>query len=159
MISQTSEYALRAVVYIASVGGGPAIAQEISAATRVPHGYLSKVLRQLARAGILAAQRGIGGGFMLARQPEDISITDILRAVDSGMERIRKCPLGIDSHRNLCELHHTLDQVIATVEKAFAEVTIDRILNSRRKSKPLCDARFAGHANAPVSLTVPRRKR
>lgn len=159
MISQTSEYALRAVVYIASIGGGPAVAQQIAEATRVPQGYLSKILRQLARAGILAAQRGIGGGFMLARQPENISITDILRAVDSGMERIRKCPLGIESHKNLCELHHTLDQVIATVEAAFSEVTIARILSSRRKSKPICDARYAGHANAPVALTVSRKKR
>lgn len=159
MISQTSEYALRAVVYIASIGGGPAIAQDISAATRVPHGYLSKILRQLARAGILAAQRGIGGGFMLARQPEDISITDILRAVDAGMERIRSCPLGIDSHKNLCELHHTIDQVIATVEKAFSDVTIAKLLSSRRKSKPLCDARHHKHAGAALTVSTTKKKR
>jgi len=158
VISQTSEYALRAVVYIASIGGGPAVAQDIADATRVPHGYLSKILRQLARAGILAAQRGIGGGFMLARQPQDISITDILRAVDAGMERIRKCPLGIDSHKNLCELHHTIDQVIATVEESFSKVTIARILASKRKSKPLCDARY-NHHRANLTLSAPKRKR
>lgn len=157
MISQTSEYALRAVVHIAAIGGGPIVAQDIAQATKVPQGYLAKILRQLARADILSAQRGIGGGFMLARRPEDITITDVLRAVDAGMERIRSCPLGIGSHNTLCELHHTLDRVIATVEKEFSSVTIAGILSSRRKSKPLCERK--PHARASLTLSAPKRSR
>ena len=139
MISQTSEYALRAVVYLATIGGGPATTQEIAAATRVPAGYLSKVLRNLARAGLLLAQRGVGGGFALSRPPAEITALDVLRAADSWMQRITECPLGIPGHAALCGLHQLIDDVIAQTERAFEVVSLQDLLDGSGDVQSLCD--------------------
>lgn len=89
----------------------------------MPVGYLSKVLQQLTRAGIITSQRGIGGGFKLSRSPEQITINDVVQAVDS-VPRIRKCPLGLEDHQRLCPLHRKLDAAMAQVEAAFAETSL-----------------------------------
>ena len=61
MLSQSVEYALRAVVYLACEGE-PRMTAQVAEATQVPAAYLSKVLQGLSRAGIVRSQRGIGGG-------------------------------------------------------------------------------------------------
>lgn len=139
MFSQTTEYALRAMVNLAQVGGGPQTAQEISAATKVPPGYLAKILRQLSRNGLLDAQRGLGGGFALARPASSISVLDVLRAADSDTGRIRECPLGIEAHSTLCALHQLLDDLAADAERRLAGTTLEDIVESRGRSRPLCD--------------------
>src|SRR5262245_46906388 len=118
MFSQTAEYALRAVVYLAAQGGEPRTAQQIAEVTRVPAGYLSKVMQALSRAGLVHSQRGLGGGFTLAVPPADLTVLDVVQAVDP-IRRIKSCPLGIKGHVNLCPLHRRLDQAIALVEKAL----------------------------------------
>lgn len=154
MISQTSEYALRAVVYLATIGGGPATTQEIAAATRVPAGYLSKVLRQLARAGLLFAQRGVGGGFALSRAAEDISALDVLRSADSWIHRITECPLGIPGHASLCALHQLIDDVMAQTERAFAAVSLQDLLTSSQNVRSLCDP----DVSQPIQIKEPENK-
>ena len=99
VISQTVEYALRAVVTIAQNGGGPCTAQNISAVTRVPAPYLSKLMQGLVRAGVVSSQRGLHGGFVLTKAPEQLSIWDVVEAVEP-LKRILECPLGIASHGN-----------------------------------------------------------
>lgn len=152
MISQTSEYALRAVVHLAQRGDKPAVAQDISEATKVPVGYLHKILRQLARAGILVAQRGVGGGFMLARVPTAISILDVLRATDNVVPRIQKCPLGIKGHTSLCALHRLLDEQIAHAERLFSGTSIASLIEGNGHIRPLCDPT----GTKPVGLSVSR---
>lgn len=73
MISQTAEYALRAIVYLAMNPDSAFTTQQISATTKVPAAYLSKVLQSLAKAGLVKSQRGLGGGFVLTKSPENIS--------------------------------------------------------------------------------------
>lgn len=139
MISQTSEYALRAIVHLAARPEiGPASAQEISEATRVPVGYLQKILRTLSRHGIVTAQRGSGGGFSLAKVPTAISVLDILRASDTPIARIERCPLGIPGHSRLCPLHHMLDAEIARTERTFAATSIADLLDSSSGVRSLC---------------------
>lgn len=140
MISQTAEYALRAVVHLAQADRAEhASAQEISESVQVPVGYLQKILRQLARAGILLAQRGSGGGFSLAKVPSAISVLDILRAVDSAPARIERCPLGIKGHTSLCTLHRLLDDQMANSERVFGATSIADLVRSADATKPLCD--------------------
>jgi Rrf2 family transcriptional regulator, nitric oxide-sensitive transcriptional repressor len=136
MISTTAEYALRAVVQLAMHEGVPQTTEAIAKMTRVPSSYLSKVLQQLARAGIVSSQRGLGGGFVLTRAPVDISVLDVIDAVDP-IKRIRTCPLGIASHGvNLCRMHKRLDEAIESVEKAFRESTIAELLANPTESIP-----------------------
>src|SRR5262249_40511360 len=82
MLSQTTEYALRAIVVLAEEPVVPWTAHAISAKTLVPADYLIKVLQPLTRAGLVTAQRGRNGGFVLTRPPEAISVLDVVNAVD-----------------------------------------------------------------------------
>jgi len=138
MISQTVEYALRAATYLADQSPEPRTTEQIANVTRVPHAYLSKVLQNLARAGLVASQRGLHGGFVLAKPADRLTILEVVNAVDP-IRRIRECPLGIATHGTiLCPLHRRLDEALASVERAFAESTLAEILAEPAQSVPLC---------------------
>jgi Rrf2 family protein len=139
MFSQTVEYALRAVVYLADQAPEPRTTEQIAAATRVPRAYLSKVLQSLSRGGIVHSQRGIGGGMTLVKTAAELSILEVVSAVEP-LQRIRSCPLGLAAHGvRLCPLHRRLDDALAHVERAFAKTTLEEILAEPTRSEPLCN--------------------
>src|SRR5262249_21240705 len=106
--------------------------------TRVPSAYLAKVLQSLARAGLVHSQRGLHGGFTLARSPDDLTIWDVVQAVEP-LQRIRECPLGLASHRvRPCPLHQRLADAPATVERAFRATTLAEVLAEPTTNRPLC---------------------
>jgi Rrf2 family protein len=170
MFSQTAEYALRVIVFLGSLRGEPATTSQIAAATRVPQGYLSKILQNLSRAGLVRSQRGLGGGSVLARDPAQLSVYDVIEAI-SPLPRIHACPLHLASHRdNLCPLHRRLDNAMAMVEQAFRESSIDDLLAEATTSIPLVDlerdpaaatraAEAAFPVAQPVNLQVPKRSK
>jgi Rrf2 family protein len=141
MFSQTAEYALRAVVYLASQEGTPRTTQEIATATKVPTGYLSKVMQGLGRKRLVQSQRGLHGGFTLARPPQELTVLDVIQAVDP-IQRIRACPLGIKGHINLCPLHRRLDHAMKLVEDALQKSSIAELLAEPERARgipiPLC---------------------
>jgi Rrf2 family protein len=138
MISQTAEYALRAIVCIANQGGVPRTTAFIAQATQAPSGYLAKVMKNLCRAGLVTSRRGLNGGFVLAKPPEDLSILAIVNAVDP-IRRYPECPLGIAHHgRRLCPLHTRLDDAAQLVENAFANSTVAELLETPRDRQPSC---------------------
>lgn len=140
MFSQTTEYALRAVVWLAAHGAEPQTTVQIAAKTRVPAGYLSKVLQALRRADLVSSQRGLYGGFTLTRPPDTISVLEVVNAVDP-IRRIETCPLGLSSHgKELCALHRRLDDAIAHIEKTFSASSIADLLTEPSNSHPLCEA-------------------
>ncbi|MEO7714688.1 MAG: Rrf2 family transcriptional regulator [Capsulimonas sp.] len=128
MISQTSEYALRAMVFLAEHRDGLQAIPQIAEATKVPASYLSKVMQNLAKAGLVHSQRGMHGGFSLTRGNEDLTIYDIVQAVDP-IQRITKCPLDLPAHaQELCALHCRLDQAAEMIENSFRETTLAALL-------------------------------
>src|SRR5262245_59155585 len=141
MISQTAEYALRAVVMLGNQNGRPITTQEIARAALVPAGYLSKVLQSLGRSGLVEARRGLGGGYVLSRALDQLTVYDVLQAVDP-LKRIHECPLRLETHaKRLCSLHKRLDDAVAMLEGYFKETTIADLLNDRTEDRPapLCD--------------------
>ncbi|QDT66343.1 RrF2 family transcriptional regulator [Calycomorphotria hydatis] len=139
MFSQTVEYALRAVVYLASNNPDSRTNEEIATATKVPSAYLSKILQSLRKSGVIHSQRGIGGGTTLAVPPEELTILAVVNAVDP-IQRIKSCPLGLAAHGvKLCPLHKRIDDATASIEQAFADTTLADILAEPTDSKPLCD--------------------
>jgi Rrf2 family protein len=129
LVSQTAEYALRAVVYMASAPERSLTAQQIAQATGVPTGYLAKVLQGLGRAGLLHSQRGLGGGFVLARSPSSMSMWDVVQAIDP-IRRIDHCPGRLESHRfGLCALHRQLDDALAGIQRTFTTCKISRLID------------------------------
>jgi Rrf2 family nitric oxide-sensitive transcriptional repressor len=138
MLSQTVEYALRAVVHLASEAPAGRTTDQIARATRVPRAYLSKVLQSLAHAGVVRSQRGLGGGMSLAKTPEELTILEVVNAVEP-IQRIKTCPLGLAAHGvRLCPLHKRVDNALAMVEEAFGSSTLAEILAEPTQSKPLC---------------------
>ena len=138
MISQTVEYALRAIVTIAQHDGQPCTAQQIAQITQVPAPYLSKLMQGLVRAGLTSSQRGLHGGFVLTREPKEMTIWEVVDAVEP-FKRIHECPLGIQSHGSvLCPLHRRLDVAMATVEEQFRATTIADVLAEPDSVTPLC---------------------
>jgi Rrf2 family transcriptional regulator, nitric oxide-sensitive transcriptional repressor len=151
MFSQTTEYALRVVVYLASIDGMAATTSQIAAATRAPVGYLAKVLLSLSKAGLLRTQRGLHGGSVLNRPAGQITVYDVIQAVDP-IQRITSCPLGLTSHGvNLCPLHRRLDEAIASVEQAFRASTIAELVAEPAASRPLGEV-----PTRPATGLVPR---
>jgi Rrf2 family protein len=143
MISQTAEYALRAIVYLADQAETPQTTQQIAAVTLVPAGYLAKVMQGLVRAGLVRAQRGLHGGFNLVKPAAELTVLDVVQAVDP-LRRITRCPLGLKGHAALCPLHRRLDGAVALVEQALSGSTIAELLREpgkhkgKRIPKPLC---------------------
>jgi len=133
MISQTAEYALRAVAFLATCNGTPTNRRDIAEVTQVPQDYLTKVMQELDRAGIVSAQRGPGGGYTLAVDPGELSVHAVVTAI-APLPRIRACPLGIEEHTNLCPLHKRLDEAAELVEKAFKATTIAELIPRRSKT-------------------------
>jgi Rrf2 family transcriptional regulator, nitric oxide-sensitive transcriptional repressor len=127
MFSQTVEYALRAMKFLASQDGAAVNNERIAAGAHVPPGYLSKIMRDLVVGQLVLSFRGPRGGFLLARPSAAISILDIVNAVDP-IRRIHQCPLGDPSHANLCTLHRCLDDTLARVERSLARTTLAHIL-------------------------------
>lgn len=139
MFSQTVEYALRAVVHLASQAPAPRTTEQIAAATRVPPAYLAKVLQALAHAGVVRSQRGAGGGMALVKPPALLTLLEVVNAVEP-IRRIQECPLGLAAHGvRLCPLHKRLDAALASVEDAFRRTTLAEILAEPSESVPLCD--------------------
>lgn len=139
MFSQTVEYALRAIIHLADRSPHAQTTAQIAGVTKVPQAYLSKVLQGLRQAGLVHAQRGIGGGITLARNPDEMTILDVVNAVDP-IQRIETCPLGLSSHgKNLCPLHARMDRALAEIERAFSTTTVAEVLAEPGQSRPLCD--------------------
>ena len=146
MFSQTAEYALRAVVWIAGQDGRSVTTNEIAQGTRVPPDYLSKVLQSLGRGGLVQGQRGKHGGYTLARPAHRMSILEVVNAVDP-LRRIRSCPLGLPGHGlKLCGLHRRMDDAVRHVEETLASASIADLLAETGAARPLCATPEAAHA-------------
>lgn len=141
MLSQTVEYALRAVVQLASIAPKASTTADLAAVTQVPPAYLAKVLQALGKAGIVTSQRGAHGGVTLSRLPDKLTILDIVDATDP-IRRIRTCPLELATHGSkLCPLHRRLDAALALIEHAFRSTTLSDVVGDPGKIKPLCETR------------------
>jgi len=129
VFSQTIEYAMRAVLALASGDGSPMTTRQIAETMRVPQSYLSKVLQSLVRAGLVYSTRGLKGGFVLVGEAEDLSLLQIVNAV-SPIKRIESCPLDLSGHKSeLCPLHRRLDQAMAMVEDAFGSTSLAEVVS------------------------------
>ncbi len=82
-ITRQADYAIRAVLYIAKLGQGQrAATSQIAQEQRIPPSFLAKIISQLSIAGLLQTSRGARGGVMLAATPEEITLLDVVEAID-----------------------------------------------------------------------------
>jgi Rrf2 family protein len=88
-LSARSDYALRAVIELAAAGPGHVTADQLARAQAIPGKFLEAILTQLRRAGLVRSQRGPEGGFWLARPAAEISLADVIRAIDGPLLGVR----------------------------------------------------------------------
>lgn len=92
-ISAKADYAVRAAVELAAATGDrPVKAERIATAQDIPLNFLENILGELRHAGIVRSHRGADGGFRLAKPPEQITIADIIRAVEGPLASVRGGP-------------------------------------------------------------------
>lgn len=105
-LNQTTEYALRTSACLARQAPARTRAEDLAAIAGVPRPYASKILRRLTAAGLLTSRKGRGGGFALARDPEEIRFVDVMRAMDFEPASDH-CLFGWEScdARDPCPLH------------------------------------------------------
>lgn len=137
VLSQTAEYALRAVLYIA---GQPEDAQvrvvDIAQALDVPRNYLSKTLHQLAREGVLTSTRGPHGGFRLAVPAAELSVGEVVEPFDGSEDR-RQCLLGrkVCSDTSPCQAHARWRSVTDELARFFRETTVAALRSGNGASR------------------------
>jgi Rrf2 family protein len=122
VLSQTGQYALRAMTVLTALGSGAsARTRDLAGPARVPGDYLSKILRKLVQARLLVSVKGHHGGFRLARPAREITLEEILVAVDEWAGE-KECVFGFNrcDGRNPCPLHPAYSELTETV-KAWAQ--------------------------------------
>lgn len=113
LLTQTAEYAFRAMAHLALLPSGEKIgASDLSKTTHIPIHYLSKIMRRLVLHRLVRAQKGHGGGFQLARPASQIHFREILEAVDFPFNA-NHCVFGWESCRSEhpCPLHHSWSRI------------------------------------------------
>ncbi len=133
LLSQTAEYALRAMAWLACHSPEqPVRAKDLSKETAIPVHYLSKILRRLVLGGLLASQKGQGGGFRLARPPQEIRFVDILAAVDAYPQPGR-CAFGWGACDELtpCPLHESWSQLNEALSSWASTSTLAMVRGAR----------------------------
>jgi Rrf2 family protein len=136
MLTQTGEYALRAMVYMANKGEGAfSGVKEIAASTDVPANYLAKILQQLARNRVLESQKGYGGGFKLARKLNKITLLDIIDPLER-IDKFKQCVLGqrLCNDEVACPLHHTWKAISGQYLGSLQNTTLQDIADFRTKA-------------------------
>lgn len=129
MVSLTSEYALRAMVYLArQVDRWPIPGRAIAADTGIPHKYLLSILGAQVRAGVLHSSPGRGGGFSLARPACDIMLVEVLAPVEQSLGHTRSCPFGsgVCNEDDPCPAHGGWKRVREEYARFLEETSVQK---------------------------------
>lgn len=127
--SKTCEYAVRALSYLASKPVDTLTnIPEVNEQTGLPGPYISKIFRNLSKAGILKSVRGAAGGFSLNKAPQDISVMDVVKAVDV-MTPWKGCAMGLDECRddNACPAHEIWKLTVAKMTEKFENTKLSSL--------------------------------
>lgn len=131
MLTLTGEYAMRAMLHIAAQPPERyVLALEMGEQLAIPGMYLSKILGQLSRHGLLESRRGRKGGFKLARDPASVTVYDVLLAVEQS-DRFERCLLGFDTCDDAtpCLMHKNWKRVKVQILDLFKNTTLADLVN------------------------------
>ena len=143
--SVATKYAIRAVCHIAHLSpGSRAQVKEISEALDIPQAFLSKILQDLARKGILVSAKGPGGGFQLNCSPSETSLYTLVQAVEGPMAE-GECILGLIlcADDTKCPIHDTWKEIQEAFRDRMQSTSImDVVEADRRKKDALMEGPF-----------------
>jgi Rrf2 family protein len=132
-LSKKVEYALMAAKFMALQNSGRlSSAREIAESYQIPHPLVAKVLQSLVRSNLAVSVKGVNGGFSLSKKPEQISLLDIIAAVDTKF-RIVDCmqpngSIADCSNFDCCKIKDPLAEIQRKIDKVFIETSLTQIL-------------------------------
>lgn len=128
MISQTAQYALRAIVCLASKPSTPLTTRQLAEMTRVPAEYLSKVMQVLVREDLVTSRPGKTGGFSLRESPDTLTMWRVIEAIDPPSQT-ESYPLDIQGYGNpLRLLNQRLSRLHVVFREECASITIQDLV-------------------------------
>lgn len=134
MLTKKGKYGLKALIHLARMkAGAPALVNDIASANNIPKKFLDAILAELRNAGLVASRKGRGGGYRLARMPEEIKVGQIIRVLDGPLapiscaSRLRYEPCE-DCDEITCQVRH----IMLEVRQAISDVLDNRTLAEMR---------------------------
>lgn len=133
-LNQATDYAFRAVLHLSRLPLGEVVeARIIAEQERIPMRFMLKILRMLTRAGIVESYRGVGGGYALAKMPLEITLRDVVEAVE-GPVHVNRCLIAPDecNKRNTakCAIHKALFSIQQTINEKLEEYNFETLSKS-----------------------------
>ncbi len=134
--SNACEYAIRALTYLARHPDRLCLTKEISQSEKIPHYFLSKILQDLARDGLLRSTKGPGGGFQLAKAAERFTLYEIKKAVD-GVADLDECAVGLSrcNDKMPCPLHETFKPLRQQIKEYLQSTTLSEMAYAVERKK------------------------
>ncbi len=126
ILRRNTDYAFRAMVNLAGHYGGDVVAtRQLSTEEDISYQYTAKIMQLLHGAGLVKSTMGPHGGFSLARPPEDVSLLDIIKAVQGGVS-LNNCFLEVDAcpRRSTCVISAKIAGLQEYIEKSLAGITL-----------------------------------
>jgi Rrf2 family protein len=132
-LSRTAGYALQATLQLAEANSSaPVPCSQLAAKGQMPERFLLQILRSLVTHGILHSARGVDGGYRLERKPEEISLLDLIEAVDGPLHACVPAADGLpeQSRTKLCT---SLEQITASARRQLAEIKVSSLLSTNHR--------------------------
>ena len=133
---KADDYAVRAMIHLACLpDGSMAMRNEIAEAQRIPSSFMAKILRSLVRARLLSSSRGVNGGFALARPASEITLLDIIEAIEGPLSIAscvpdpRGCTWACD-----CPAAPVWAKVQGSVQGILSEATLETLVSTPRRN-------------------------
>lgn len=137
MYSRSSRYAMQAIAYMAKQPlNRPIDIDVVSESVRLPPAYLAKIFQGLVRAGLVSSRRGREGGFSLARDPKQLTLLDVVNAVeDVKNSPLTNCIMGFDrcSDENACPLHDIWTKAAKRIKHRLETYTVKDLTGFNRR--------------------------
>jgi Rrf2 family protein len=142
VLSKRSKYGLKAVLYLAAhAGRGPVAISEVAAAEQIPHKFLEAILLDLKRQGLLHSRKGQRGGYLLARQPAEITVGQVIRGLDGPLALVpcvsqtayARCEECVDEAT--CGVRLAMKQVRDATAAILDETSLTALLAQSEKSR------------------------
>ncbi len=128
-VSAKSDYALRALIEMAGRADGRAVsAEELGRLQDIPHGFLQAILADLRRAGVVMSQRGQSGGWRMGRPAAEVSVADVIRAVDGPLVSVYGLrPEAVSYNDSADVLQLVWIAARSSLREVFEEVSIQQL--------------------------------
>ena len=124
-VSAKADYAVRAALELAAAGGGPVKGERLAAAQDIPLKFLENILIELRHVGLVRSQRGPDGGYWLERSPAEITVAEVIRAVEGPLAAVRGQPPEDLEYAGVAEALQTVWVALrANLRDGLAQVTL-----------------------------------